>query len=86
MTTEEPSNRELSEAALGYAQTFLSHRDGAIPYYDAASSHALMAIYYELRHGNNQTAAHTDAVAKQTRVMGDLAGQLEKVAMHLGDR
>jgi hypothetical protein len=53
---------------------------------DVLQLEMLRAIYHELRHGNDQAARQTAAIAEQTKVMADLAAQLEKVAQHLGDR
>lgn len=92
-STRPESEREQAESWYVLAEGNVDNADAA-PYADAeeigqlgyAQTHLLRAIYHEMRHGHDQTAAHAAAIEKQTRALADLAGVLDRVALHLGDR
>lgn len=98
MTSDAESTRPETER--GQAESWYVLAEGnvdnadAAPYAEAeeigqlgyAQAHLLRAIYHEMRHGHDQTAAHAAAIEKQTKALADLAGVLDRVALHLGDR
>ncbi|QFZ20455.1 hypothetical protein [Saccharothrix syringae] len=59
---------------------------GAEPSLDRLKLDMLMAIYNELRHGHDQAAAQAAAVVEQTKALRELAGEVDRLARHLGDR
>ncbi|WP_309114769.1 hypothetical protein [Saccharothrix sp.] len=58
----------------------------ARPSQDRLMLDMLVAIYHELRHGHDQAAAQAAAVAEQTKAVRELAGEMDRLAWHLGDR
>lgn len=46
----------------------------------------IKAVYHELRHGHDQQAAHTQAMRRQTEVLGQLANEIKVLRIRMGDR